>query len=369
MLPLLLVGGIIVAATAWYARPRPVPVNINVVGVANGTTTLSLSPSTLTLEPNTEATLTLTLDSPTTHVAGAQIQIMYDANKIGTPTVTLGSFLSTTLAGVKVEGGIITFTVGASPDSGGITGSGVIATIKIKPPIAGNSSLTFGEANQVYVTEATTNMLKSANNATINVASNVPASAPASASPSPSPSPSPSAGNPQKPAKPTGLQSNCYDNGNKITLRWDAVSGANSYKLRLDQKDGNHDQSIDNIASTQYDLTIIPDQTYSWWVHTTKNGLDSEEAKIGEVLCHKTTASATPTPTSTPTATPKPTVKPTAKPSPTATDVGNGSFVEPSPLPSVSPIAYPNTSPTPSSTNKSIFEMIADFIRHLFGLN
>lgn len=339
LIPLIVLGVIVLGSAIYYTIPRPTPVGINLVGNAAGTVDLSLSPSTVNLVPNQESTITLGISAGTSHATVAQVEIEYDSTKIGTPTVELGDFLSSAFIGIKTDNNKITFTAVAPTTSGGITGSGTLATIKVKPATVGTSTLTFTQNTIVAVAETdgqNINSLKSAIDATITVVAvtasadpSTPASAdpstPASAdpsvaaSPSLSPSPSPSAPAAAKPAKPTGLRSNCYDGGNKITLRWDAVSGVDSYKVRMDQKDGSNDKSNDGIKATEYSYDIIAGQKYSWWVHSTKDGADSEEAKINEVVCDKAVATATPTPTPTVKPTVKPTTKATATPKPTTT--------------------------------------------------
>ncbi|MFH2085300.1 MAG: cohesin domain-containing protein [bacterium] len=356
LFPLIVLGVIILGTILWYSLPHPTPIGINVVGSADGTATLTLTPAEITSTPNTESTLTLLLDGGESHVTGAQIEINYNTSQVDTPQVTLGSFLSVILSEVKIENGKITFTLAAPPTSGGITGSGLLATIKIKPLIPGTSSLDFTANTVVTATEFATNTLQSAASATLVVT--VPASAEPSVEPSAEPS---SPASPAKPAKPTGLRSNCYEGGSKITLRWDAVSGASSYKVRLDQKDGDDYQSIDDIDNTEYNLSLSPDQKYAWWVHSNQNGVDSEEAKVDEVICIKTVSTPTPTPSPTPKPTVKPTVKPSVKASPTQTPKPtttiSAAFVSPSPgiaesLNDIFAGAMPSPTPTPQpSTN------------------
>jgi cell division septation protein DedD len=305
--PLVVLAIISLATIVYYSWPKPVPTAINYVGISSGTIDLSLTPSTLDITPNTESTLSLNIVAGANHVTGAQIEIVFDPDKLGVPTVTLGDFLPVNMESLKIEGGKITFAVAASPSSGGKTGSGVLATIRIKPDLVGITSLTFGQKTAVYATESADNLLKSASDASITISAALSSAEPSTAA------------SIDKPAKPTGLRHNCFDGGNKITLRWDAVSGVDSYKLRLDQKDGDGDKSINGLKVTEGETTIIPDQKYSWWVHSTKDGVDSEEAKIDEIVCAKTVtttvAADAPVPTSTPKSTPKPTVKATAKPS------------------------------------------------------
>jgi hypothetical protein len=319
-LPLIIFALILIGSAIWYLRPRPAtPIGINLVGSATGTVSLTLSPSTLNLAPNTESTLVLSIDAGTSHVTAAQVELTYDESKIGIPSITQGDFLTGSIGPSEVANGKISFTYVAPTTTEvikGITGSGTLATIKIKPPVVGSSAIVFTEKTLILAGPEV-NALSSAIDSTITVTSSeIIASADPSVSPSAPASIAPSApATPEKPDKPTGLRSNCFDNGNKITLRWDSVSGISSYKIRMDQTSGSDDKSVDNITKTDYEFNIIPDQKYSWWVHSSKNGVDSVEAKISEVVCAKTIVAATPTPA--PTITPKPTVRPTTKPTTT----------------------------------------------------
>lgn len=330
LLPLIVLTVVAFGAIIWRSLPKAVPVDINLVGSSTGTISLALTPATLSLNPNTESTISLKIDAGTTHATIAQVELTYDESKLGTPVVTQGDFFNTALVEATVGNGKINFVYGASTDSGGITGQGTLATIKIKPTVVGSSSINFTENTLISNTETSAqrlNVLSSAGNATIQVATTEVVSSPAptpSLSPSApaSPTPSPIV---EKPSRPTNLLSNCFDGGNKITLRWNAVIGASSYKVRLDQKDGSGDKSIDGITRTEHEFSIIPDQKYSWWVHATKDGVDSEEAKVNEVVCTKPiavtpTVPIRPSPTVTPTrravATPTPTPVITLRPSP-----------------------------------------------------
>lgn len=348
--PLIVLAVITLGVVAYYSWPRPAQLSINLVGDASGTVTLALTPATTTIEPNTEATFTLTADAGTSHITTAQVELTFDSSKVGTPTVTLSSAYPIVLVDTKVENGKISFTIGAPTSSGGITGTSNLATIKIKPTVIGDSTLNFTEQTTIIVAERTVNYgndLKSADGATVTVAaaaaspssaSSADPSTAASADPSSAASPSIAASpsptvTPQKPDKPTGLRHNCFDGGNKITLRWDAVSGVSSYKVRMDQKDGSNDKSTDGVSRTEYDYNILSDQKYSWWVHSTKDGVDSEEAKIDEVVCPKTSTS---------TLAASPTLKPTVKPTVKAT---------------AKPATSPQASLKPASTNPSLMPL------------
>lgn len=289
-MPLTVLAAITLGVMIWYSLPARQPTAINLVGEASGTVTFSFNPATLTLKPGEESTLTLNIDTTTSHVTGAQIDLIYDKAKLGTPVVTLGSFLPNNLTQVKIDDTTISFTVVAPPDSGGKIGTGPLATIKIKPPKEGTSTLQFSEMNAAFGLGSQSNLLKEAKDLEIKVVA------------------------PAKPAKPTGLRSNCFAGGKKITLRWDSVEGISSYKVRLNQKDGNDDKSFDNAGDTDHEFDLIPGQKYAWWVHSTKDGLDSDEARIEEVVCVAELSTPTPTPSPTPKPTVKPTVKPTPKP-------------------------------------------------------
>jgi hypothetical protein len=285
------------------------PIDINQVGVTSGVVDLTLTPATSQVEPGGELILTLTANPGTYQVGDITVELTYDQTKVGTPILTQGSYLADKMGTPSVAGGKINFEY-VAPTSGLATGSGTVATIKLFPQGSGSTAIAFTDKTEVVVVDPATNstvpsnMLKSAGSATITIGT-----AAASASPSTTPA---------RPAKPTGLRHNCFDGGNKITLRWDAVSGVDSYKLRLDQKDGTGDKSIDGLKVTEGETAIIPDQKYSWWVHSSKDGVDSEEAKIDEIICAKSATSTTTvsTPSPTPTPTPKSTVKPTIKTTP-----------------------------------------------------
>lgn len=133
-----------------------------------------------------------------------------------------------------------------------------------------------------------------------------------------------------KPATPTNPRSTCNPDGKSVRLMWDTVGDAQSYKVRVDDKAGKV-TPYDGLSKGEYVATINPNQTYTWWAHSTKDGIDSAETSRLDFKC---------VPESTPTPTPKPTVKPTAKPTVTPT-------VAPTPTPTTP--AYMIASPKPSS--------------------
>ena len=190
---LIILGTISLGVIIWYSWPRPTPVAINQVGSETGTVTLSFSPATLNLEPNAEATLTLSINADISPVTVAQVELTYDTTKIDPPTLTPGDFLSSSLGTSTVADGKINFTYVAPATSGGITGSGILATIKVKPTVIGSSSLAVTE-NTIILAGTETNALKSVNDATIIADSSV------SPTPNPTPTPTPT---PKPTARPT----------------------------------------------------------------------------------------------------------------------------------------------------------------------
>ena len=146
---------------------------------------------------------------------------------------------------------------------------------------------------------------------------------------------------PNKPPAPTNPRITCNPDGKSVRLMWDTVGDAQSYKARVDDKAGKV-TPYDGISKGEYVATINPNQTYTWWAHSSKDGVDSAETPRQDFKC---------TPTATPTPTPKPTAKPTATPTvaPTPTPTTQAYVIA---SPKASTFAYENVSaePTPTTT-------------------
>lgn len=367
--PIITLGVLTLGVAAWYSLPRavPVPLSINQVGNASGTVDLNLSPASLSLTPDTESTLTLGFNAGTNHLSAAQIELSYDSSQVGTPTVTLGSTLTAVLSGVSLANNKITFTVGAPTGSGGVTGSGELATIKIKPPIVGSSSLSFTTNTLVTTTESQTNALKSANDVTVVVAAaaaSAPASAPASATPYTPPVVTP----------PTTLRSSA--SCNSLSFTWDKLNVGNGYVITLADNPNFDNQvssgslssnttsfTFNNLKSgTQYSARVtangIPD-----FPHYTTLTVKTNTSCTAPV----TQATSTPTPkTPTPTKSPvKATPLFATTPTPTSTHSYNPQtdrvlLVSPSPAGLLNDIFGGNVPSTDSSTteNPNFFQKI-----------
>lgn len=320
----------------WYSIPREQNLSINQIIEESGTVDLKLDPAAESILPDTDLSLKLLASTPTSAISSARVELAYSPS-CGTPELTVGTLLTNIEIAPTVADGLINFTYNrdttSTPDP---AQEPLIAAIMISPTSPGICELDFTPNNVITLVDSETNDARTLSGSVVTIAQLEP-STPASADPTLSPSTTP-----QKPPKPTGLRSNCFDNGTKITLRWDAVSGATSYKVRLDQKDGAADKSTDNLTKTEHNYDLIPDQKYSWWVHATRNGVDSEEARIAEVVCAKSNTSS-PTPSPSPKSTPNPTLKPTPKPTPKPT-------TKASTAPSATP---PQLSPLPSTIANS----------------
>lgn len=164
----------------------------------------------------------------------------------------------------------------------------------------------------------------------------------------------------------------CNPDGKSVRLQWDGVTDVDSYKVRLDDKNGKV-TNYDNLKDPQYIATVVPDKMYSFWVHSHKGGLDSNQSTAIDFTCK---ATATPTP--------KPTVKATAKPAspkggPTSTPISKGDVVPTdTPAPSIKATLTPKSSPTnpsyvaptptPSPVETVSTNPVSRFFRWLAGL-
>lgn len=150
--------------------PQPIDIN-QIANTSSGNVDLSLSPSSISLTQNTEESINLTINSGEAKVTAAQIVLTYDPAILGTPTITQGTFLTNVLSSPKIESGKITFTYATSPDSLGQGGSGLLATIKLKPIAVGSTTISFAEGTMATATSHPDNVVKSVSDTQIVVTS------------------------------------------------------------------------------------------------------------------------------------------------------------------------------------------------------
>lgn len=406
----LIVAGLLLAAIAYL---RPQPLQIAEIKNESGTVDLSFSPNTLTLKPNESATVQVAYSSGETHFTAVHTEISYDPTLFELSSPTLHPSFPTHFIAPKIESGKLTFAVGVATGANtGVTGNGHVLTFTLKALKVGNANLGFSAETLATTTESPTNSLRSLSSLSVEVAE--PVTITTSPSPSPndtictqiagtclnssgtcttytdgcqhaercatpvtqcnltSPSPSPSTPSVTKPNSPTNLKYNCYNNGTRITLRWDSVSQVDGYETVLDQKDGDADKS-QTSARSELDLDIKPNTPYTWKLASLRSGLKSDYVTLNDLKCSgeqnqnsQSPNPPTPAPTPSPTVTPSPSKKPLTqqlsevfkKPSPTplstptkvyptstpSSDPGSLAdiFVEPTPAGSANPVAEPS---------------------------
>lgn len=171
---------------------RPQSTDINQVDNATGGVTLTLTPTSSNIKPGEDVTLTLTANAGDLKVTYTKVELTYDAAKLGTPVVTLGDFLTNSFADPIIGNGKIILEVAAPASSGGKTGSGTLATIKVKPTVVDNSTVSITANTTVSAIDTTGiaisgNSLKSATDAHI-IATSIEESTP---TPTPTPTQTP----------------------------------------------------------------------------------------------------------------------------------------------------------------------------------
>jgi len=153
----------------------------------SGTVTFTIPTPPAPLTINTSYPLPVTIDTGSSKVTGASVELLYDPAKIQINSVTQGDFLTNVLANPKIENGKITFTFAAPPESGGKQDSGTLATIELKPLVIGKAHIFFSNNSLAAAIGFSDNVLKTAEPVALTIISPSP-----SPSPNPSPSPSPS---------------------------------------------------------------------------------------------------------------------------------------------------------------------------------
>jgi hypothetical protein len=105
----------------------------------------------------------------------------------------------------------------------------------------------------------------------------------------------PPSGTPLTLTAPTGLFSNCSSNGTTFTIGWNALPGAQSYYVRVDDVANNQnglwylgpeDFLLDDYRQTSFTAPVIPDQTYEWWVHGANSASGLSMSSSGTFSCN-----------------------------------------------------------------------------------
>ena len=164
--------GIVVAGLYYsYRRTYLAPTPISIAEIAQGgTVTLSLLPKEGKIIPNPKVkrAVELNVDSGTDHLSAVQIELEFDPTKL-----KISDFTSTGVMPVELEapvidqnGGKLTVTFGADPNSGTITGEKNLALFYIEGLVPGDASINFGPNSQAAAGSLTTNNLGVVVNAT-----------------------------------------------------------------------------------------------------------------------------------------------------------------------------------------------------------
>lgn len=188
---IVVVGILVICAFAWQSLfGNKQGAQVAQVTGGTGTITLSLTPATAAVAANTPTNLNLVVNTGTSKISAIQAELTYSDSCL-TPSVTQGSFLENTLASAKVASGKITFAYAATPDSGGVQGTGTIATIQTGPK-TGNCVIAFTANTIAGAIGVETNALGSANDATINLQGGAASGTP-TPTPTSTPTPTPAA--------------------------------------------------------------------------------------------------------------------------------------------------------------------------------
>lgn len=177
LFPLFLLIAGVVGLGVWYTLkanlPTPQPIGINEV-TSSGTVILAFGSPSATLVPNTTATIPITVDTTTSRLTITSVVITYDPTKVTITSVAKGSFLTNSVADAALSSGKVTFTY-STPTSADSAkqGTGLLATLSVKPLVSGSFTLTFGTGTQAATMGTTSNALKTANAATFNAATPV----------------------------------------------------------------------------------------------------------------------------------------------------------------------------------------------------
>jgi general secretion pathway protein D len=109
---------------------------------------LSLSPAPIQVAPNTEFTATLRLDNVPDVFSISPLRIKFDPALVRLSDVTAGDFMGavTLEKDIRNDSGDATLTFARAPGSRGVSGSGVLATLKFMAVAAGAGSISITEA-------------------------------------------------------------------------------------------------------------------------------------------------------------------------------------------------------------------------------
>ena len=127
------------------------------------------------------------------------------------------------------------------------------------------------------------------------------------------------AGQSGTPAKPTGLRVTTQDGSLEVSVDWNDVSGATSYRVRWRERSAGSSLN-EGITVTDSSAVITVAESGEWVVRVeacTEDGCGRGAGKVFAVTAAEPEETPTPTPTATPKPQPTPTFAPAAEPNPT----------------------------------------------------
>jgi hypothetical protein len=127
-----ILGIIFVAIGAITWRSFPIQ-SLDVFQIsATGSVSLSLSPNTINISPDEESTVDVQMITGGSEVAAISLEFTYDPSSIEIASISNGTLLPNMLMEPQIENGKASLALAVSPDAGGQTDSGTIATIHLK---------------------------------------------------------------------------------------------------------------------------------------------------------------------------------------------------------------------------------------------
>ena len=142
------------------AKQEPAPVEIFAINQSTRLVDVSLS------SPNNQ-TIVVSINPNNAKVTATQINLSFDPDALGEPSVTLGDFMFARFGNVKVNNGLLIFTAGTPVEAGGKTSAGTIATIKFANKINSPTTLFLTKDSLVTAIGYNTNVLKNSASITL----------------------------------------------------------------------------------------------------------------------------------------------------------------------------------------------------------
>ena len=100
------------------------------------------------------------------------------------------------------------------------------------------------------------------------------------------------------PPTPSNLSASCNFEGTQATLNWTPTNYTTKYQLRVDNTTNNAstctdgwfcsdppDKIVNDYAAASYTMAVVPDEPYSWWVHSS-NLIGNSASAIASFTCN-----------------------------------------------------------------------------------